>query len=224
VYFDDRYPSDAIAVPGRLAEKLELHGFQILDADGLRNWMIARVEAGAAGSVCILAQDILPDTIAEQADPSCTLRRYLDAGGRVVWLGGWPCHNQGRADGTRTNWNQAGQAKILGISRGDWLDDRPVLTEEGEKWGLSQVIPRTPSGGTVQPTQEVTLVLARVGKHCAASWLKNFNPKYPLSGFLAFSSRYFPCEGELIAELARVAVYGLEGAADSPASPATAHG
>src|SRR5207253_7640647 len=92
-----------------IAHNIQQSGFQILNADQLKDWMTARIERGAAGSVCVFAQDIAPDTVAETPTGECTIRRYLNAGGRIVWVGDVPFFYQGKLGRERINWGCDGQ-------------------------------------------------------------------------------------------------------------------
>ncbi len=68
-----------------LRDWLEAHGYTALDAPGLVRWMTGHISSKQPSSV-VFAQDVLPDSVGRNGAHS-VMRRYLDAGGTVVWLG-----------------------------------------------------------------------------------------------------------------------------------------
>jgi hypothetical protein len=206
VYFDPRYGACWVQAAARIAERLDTKGFTIVDAAQLAAWMRARAAAGAPGSVCVLAQDLFPDTVFESCRPQCTARRYMDAGGRVVQGGVFPFSHRGLPDGEE---RYAGAHAALLGERTD-VPERPELTDEGRAFGLEHV---APSGNQLANAHEVTTVLARVGRFYAAAWLKTYAPAHPGSGLLRVrNARIDGASDAEIEELARVAVHALPGA------------
>ena len=67
-----------------LRDHFEAAGYEILDADQLKTWMDARI-ADQTTSVVVFCKDVVPDTVAEENSADCTLRKYLDAGGKIEW-------------------------------------------------------------------------------------------------------------------------------------------
>jgi len=49
-------------------------------------------------SVVVFCPDIAPDTVVESMSYRCTLRRYLDAGGKIVWYADIPMFYQGHSE------------------------------------------------------------------------------------------------------------------------------
>lgn len=205
VYFDPRYSAAWNQNVPRLAEQLEKRGFTIVDAGQLAAWMRGR----GAGSVCIMALDTFPDTVFESTWPECTARRYLDAGGRIVWAGYIPFAERGLADGRRV-WSPAYAHPQYAVGfRPNYSDapEAPELTDEGRAWGLQ--IPG-PNGNQGADATQVTVVLARLGKFTATSWLKTYNPAVPGSGLLRYRNAGINGSNETdIEELVRVALHGL---------------
>jgi hypothetical protein len=207
VYFDLRYSSAWGRALARLAEQLERKGFALVDADQLAAWMQARALAGAPGSVCVMALDTLPDTVFDSPRPECLPRRYLEAGGRIVWGGQLLFLERGFPDGDR-RWVDAtgGPRRAMPVTRTD-VPEAAALTDEGRAFGLSRL---APTGYQVAAVNEVTTVLARVGRFYAASWLKTFDPRFPGSGLLRLRSDHLDGTSDAeIEELARVALHGL---------------
>ena len=209
VYFDPRYPGEWARGAARIAEQLEKKGFIIVDAAELAAWMRARFGDRAAGSVCVMALDVMPDTVFESVWPDATARRYMDAGGRLVWGGAMPFAARGLPDGTRHYAGGHHSARhVIGFAAhaGD-VPEAPEITDEGRAWGMQLV---GPSGIHVANVADVTVVLARVGRFYAASWIKTYNPAFPGSGLLRYRNNHVYGQNDAeIEDMARVAVYGL---------------
>jgi len=188
-YWDGRYPVNWSGDGVAMRDALAAAGYTILDADELKTWMDARI-ADKAYSVVVFCRDIVPDTIAESASASCTLRRYLDAGGKIVWYADIPFWDLGHADGSKTNWSTGGSTGILGFyaASGAWDAWQVVsLTAAGNKWGLTQTWQSqrpTDPGATANLT-----VLATDNAGNAAGWVKHYVPGDKFRGFVRLWDR-----------------------------------
>ena len=183
LYWDDRYPSAWVRGTS-VRDALESAGYSVLDADALSRWMNIRIQNGEP-SVVVFCQDIAPDTVYEAASWTCTLRKYLDAGGKIVWCGDIPLYYQGHSDGTRTAFGVDGSIGALGFNAagGTWdSGEQVMLTDEGRAWGLTQTWPSArpaPNGGL--------RVLARDSRGQAAAWVKHYLPGDTYCGLVRFS-------------------------------------
>lgn len=95
VYRDKEYPSSWIdekaGSPGKIAEFLEKRGLRIVNAEELRKFMIEGIENDDAYQrFVVFAQDVIPETIAEDYYPNTTIREFLDYGGSILWIGDIP--------------------------------------------------------------------------------------------------------------------------------------
>ncbi len=138
-YWDSNYATawagDGIAV----RDALQAAGYTIVNAAELKTWMDARI-ADKKLSVVIFCRDDVPSTVAETQTADCTIRQYLNAGGKVVWYGDIPFYYQAAAGGGTTNWGTGGSTNILGFNAagGTWDAGQPVtITETGALWGLT---------------------------------------------------------------------------------------
>lgn len=200
-YWDGRYPSAWAGSGEAMRDHLEYAAYQILDADQLKTWMNTRTADGVP-SVVVFCKDIAPDTVVESMSSTCTLRKYLDAGGKIVWYADIPMYYQGHADGTQTVWDVDGAASILGFNAADgsWDSDTRVnFTADGTRWGLTErwSSVRSVSGYGLR-------VLARDGNGQAAAWVKHYVPGDSHGGFVRLFDR--PGEPDLN-DLRRVAEY-----------------
>jgi hypothetical protein len=180
-YWDERYPfnwgGDGVPVRDALAAV----GYTVVNADELKTWMDDRIADGKL-SVVVMCRDSAPDTVAETMDADCTLRKYLDAGGKVVWFSDIPFYYQGHSDGTQTTWGEAGQAGILGLGNlAQWDSWNTVtITDAGAAWGLTA----TWSSLRVEHAGDVDVVLATDNSGNAAAYVKHYAPGSAAQGFV----------------------------------------
>jgi hypothetical protein len=187
-YWDSRYrtnwagQADSVAVRDGLAAA----GYTILNADQLKTWMNARI-ADKKLSVVVFCRDNAPDTVVESVDATCTLRKYLDAGGKIVFYADIPFYDIAHADGTWDNPQTAGASAILGFDNTVVLWDsntQVALTTDGIAWGLTQ------TWASVRPiaATDVT-VLATDAAGNAAAWVRHYLPGDTYRGFVRLWDR-----------------------------------
>ncbi|MHC4310266.1 MAG: hypothetical protein ACYSSN_10000, partial [Planctomycetota bacterium] len=188
-YWDKRYPS-ARWSREVVRDALETLGYTILDADELKAWMDGHI-VDKELSVVVFCQDVVPDTVAETMTSDCTIRRYLDTGGKVVWYSGRPFYYQGTADGNRTTWGSSGATKVLGFnasSEPNFTYEQVTITYSGAKWGLTET---WESCWPISPTiSENVTALATISTGSAAAWVKHYLPGDTYRGFV----RTFDCD------------------------------
>jgi len=207
-YWDGDYPDHWIGAgdAATVRDALEANGYEILDAGQLKTWMDARIADGVA-SVVVFCKDVAPDTVCETNTVECTLRKYLDAGGKIVFYGDIPFYNQGNPGGVETNWATAGSTGILGFNAagGTWDSSNTVtFTDEGIDWGLTE------TWASVRPANPdaVDIILATDDAGNAAAWVKHYVPGDIYGGFVRIWDR-----GNIysVDDLMRVAAYGMGG-------------
>jgi len=183
-YWDSNYGTawagDGIAV----RDALEAAGYEVLDAAALRDWMDARI-ADRKLSVVVMCRDAVPDTIAETQDANCTIRRYLDAGGKVVWYSDIPFYYVTTAGGANTTWGTGGSTNILGFNAagGTWdVGGTVTITDEGVKWGLTDAWTSTRPAAPA-PIENFT-ILASDANGNAPGYVAHFLPGDTFRGFV----------------------------------------
>jgi hypothetical protein len=127
--------------PASLNRYFVARGYETLDARTLGAFLEARV-ADREPSVVVFATDVLPATANDSAPEHALLRRYLDAGGKVVWPGMPPLlfprdPVTGQTGGLASlNWNAT--SRLLGVPHeAAMFDQRGVrATDAGRRWGL----------------------------------------------------------------------------------------
>ncbi len=101
VYFDENYPGawiDKKEWNEKLVEHLKKLEFEEKKAEELRDFMNERLKGKNANkSVVVFSKDMMPDTILSGMNsPDDLIHRYLDAGGRTVWIGDHPFWDKGK--------------------------------------------------------------------------------------------------------------------------------
>jgi hypothetical protein len=183
-YWDPRYPT-CWTGGSEIRNGLEYDGYRILDADQLKTWMQTRI-ADRADSVVVFCQDIAPDTVVETISSRCTLRQYLDAGGKIVWYADIPLYYQGHRDGSRTVLDVQGAMMVLSCDAagGPWDGDGTVtFTDEGQAWGL------TARWQSDRPAIGASSILATDPTGYAAAWVVHYVPGDDHRGFVRFFDR-----------------------------------
>jgi hypothetical protein len=217
VYYDPNYPTCWVS-GSAVRDVLVYDGYELLDADGLRAWMQARL-TNDLPSVVVFSQDIAPDTVAESMSPDCTLRHYLDAAGKVVWYGNMPIYYQGHADSTKTVWDVAGSIAVLGFNAagGPWDSNTEVsITPEGVAWGLTE------TWHSVRPTATGDVdVLALDGAGYPAGWVKHYVPGDTHRGFARVFDRAGTAMTRQSASRCASAAYGWAPTPNGRRSPCT---
>jgi hypothetical protein len=188
-YWDGAYPSAWGGGGDAMRDALQAAGYTILNANELKTWMDGHI-ADKALSVVVFCKDVVPDTVAESMSATCTIRRYLDAGGKMVWFSDWPFYYQGSSDGSRATWGSAGATAVLGFNASSGPNDNNeevVFTGAGIAWGLTQTwTSRRPTSPTI--TNDLT-VLATISGGSAAAWVKHFLPGDSYRGFVRLYDR-----------------------------------
>jgi len=121
VYHDEYYGRAWITKEwtANIVNYLKRQGFYEKNAKEVRDWVKQRIiENDAHRSVIVFSQDIVPKTIMTIKSPSDLIRRYLDASGRIVWIGDHPFWYRGilHEDGGREEiWQTDIHYGMLGV-------------------------------------------------------------------------------------------------------------
>jgi regulation of enolase protein 1 (concanavalin A-like superfamily) len=205
-YWDSRYPTAWAGTGEGTRDALAAAGYEILNADQLKTWMTDRI-ADRKLSVVVFVKDAAPDTVVETLSSVCTLRRYLEAGGKVVWYADIPFYYQGSAAGASTTWGDNGATGVLGFNTSSAPRDSGstcAFTPAGVAWGLTRTWtsqrPLLPS-----VTTNVT-ILARDNNGNAAAWVKHYLPNDKFRGFVRFRDTSGQADVEDIIRLAEYAL------------------
>ncbi len=182
-YWDSAYGSAWAGAGTAVRDGLEAAGYRVVDAEELKQWMDDRIADGKL-SVAVMCRDAAPDTVAESMDANCTIRRYLDAGGKVVWYSDIPFYYQGSTGGN-TTWGDAGSQNVLGMAGSSAprdTYDEVTITAEGIAWGLTETWEsRRP---TLPDAWDNLTILAVDDAGNAAGWVAHYLPGDTFRGFV----------------------------------------
>ncbi len=208
-----------------IADYFKGKGYQVLDANQLKSFMEARIQDRKA-SVIIFANDVVPETVVpldannvmgrgEDWGVSWNLLvKYLNHGGKIVYLADWPAYYVALTDGGRTGGSDVRASVILNywFTRWGYHDvNQPVqITEEGKKWGLTK--PWNSLRGVAATDVDVVLALAAPGN--AAGRVKYYTFGRPGSGLVFLYDKVLGAgefDDEDLAQIQKVAEYFPEG-------------
>jgi len=123
VYHDETYPT--CWIDGRYSSLIASHfnqnGFRILDAVQLREFILDAIDKGISHTrIVLFSQDIIPDTICEEAHSNTLFRQFLDNGGNAIWLGDIPLFYIGTKNAvgpsqSQQAWRSGAPVYMLGI-------------------------------------------------------------------------------------------------------------
>jgi hypothetical protein len=219
-YYDTRYATGWAGDGTATKDALVVAGYTALNADELKTWMQDRIK-DKKYSVVVFCQDMAPDTVCETQSNTCTLRKYLDAGGKIVWYSDIPFYYQAHATGVNDTWGDNGAVNVLTIGAVNlWDSGNTVkITATGAKWGL------TKTWSSARPIAASTAnieVLATDNAGNAAAWVKHFVAKDKFRGFVRFYDTAAGQASISIADIIRVAEYvGNKASNPDPANGAT---
>jgi outer membrane protein assembly factor BamB len=178
VYWDSSF-ARAATIPGHqvIRDWFRDRDYQVVDATELATF-ISHHLTDRAPSVVVLATDHLPSSIASPAD-SALLRRYLEAGGRVVDPGIapllWP-RDVATGDRDLKDINRAAPARLLGVTfEGGNFDPNGTssISPAGRRLGMSVGWMST---WAADPAS-VTEVLATDEMGLASAWVRRYGTK-----------------------------------------------
>lgn len=187
----------------RFARHFEERGFEALDTAGLRSFLEARV-ADRVPSVVVFGMDAVPGSVADpEAPASSLLRRYLEAGGKVVWPGFAPLVVVRDSTGRVTGIDRARPAALLGVDHAAFDTDRygSTITPAGERWGLETTFVASP--GVHADAPSTVLALDETGR--ASAWVRSYGGAEG-TGFVLVPPTLDP---RRLAEVQRVAEHGV---------------
>jgi hypothetical protein len=183
----DRGAPDSIAAA--LADQLVARGYTRVDDDGLVAALTAAVADNQPTTAVFASDDLPPSAVKEPLDQSL-LRRFLAAGGKVVWTGVppllWPRDSAGRRIPSLKAITWERPAELLGVGHAATMFDRRVVraTAAGKRWGLTG---RWRDSWAVD-AREVSEVLGVDDWGLAAAWVRTYGGP-PGTGFVRVSAQ-----------------------------------
>jgi outer membrane protein assembly factor BamB len=173
-----------LSTHAEMRDYLAARGYEVLGSDGLRRFMETHA-ADRVPSVVVFAMDHVPASVAAPGAETVLFRRYLDAGGKVVWTGIppliWPRDPKTGDAGDYSRIDRESTRRLLGVdhARSNFDGYGATATAEGLRWGLSGW---WESNWSVEPSQ-VSETLALDDNGLAGAWVKNYGGP-PGTGFV----------------------------------------
>ncbi len=163
-------------------------GYSVLDDAGLVQFL-GQTQL-APHSTLVMASDRLPDDAVGEPVEDSAVRRYLAAGGRMIWLGVPPAAVVFDPQTDKpVRFDRSRSERLLGVLQGGGSGDRLGVraTPEGRRWGL----PDWWIGGLSVPAEAVTTILGRDESGRASAWIQTYGPSQG-SGFVRLWGREEP--------------------------------
>jgi len=182
VYYDSTAAGRPFVGGGRLAfEYFRGVGYEPLDADSLASFLTARIADGMP-SVVVFATDVLPNVAAPTASDSVLLRRYLNAGGKVVWTGEPIGAIVRDSAGRLLGMNPRRTESLIGVPMGtmDFDHNAAYPTEVGRRWGIDRFF----RGDYPIAITDAIQPLAIDELGTTTAWVRVYRPDRPGSGFV----------------------------------------
>jgi eukaryotic-like serine/threonine-protein kinase len=174
VFFDSTVVGSAIFTSDLLRGFLSRRGYEPLDTASLAQFLSERVR-DRVPSVVVFAMDYLPRSVAPLAADTVLFRRYLEARGKIVWVGTppllWPQPDSGRR--TLKDVDRAATARLVGVrhERGTFdLIGVAKVTPQARHLGL----PEWWLDNWGANPEDVSMVLAEDEWGLAAAWVKRY--------------------------------------------------
>ncbi len=211
VFYDSTPERQAYGPGARMArEYFQTRGYELLSAESLARFMAARV-ADSLPSAIVFAIDVLPASVAPDDSDTALVRRYLNAGGKIVWAGPPPALRHD-AQGNITAFQRARMDSLLGVPATALRGDRDVVRPDasGLAWGIDRWFPGIypiAAGGMTQP-------LALDAEGLTSAWVRVYRPDRPGSGFVQLWG--MGASYERLPAMRAVAEYGLLRRAHAP--------
>jgi len=182
VFYDSTLGGNAFAKGGALAfAYFRDLGYQPLGADSLAAFLNARI-ADSVPSAVVFATDVLPSNVAPTPSDTTLFRRYLNAGGKVVWIGGPIDVFVHDSTGQLVGFEVKRMADLLGISV-DSLDFNEYTahpTDAGRRWGIDRAL----RGATPMARSAVSEALAVDETGMTTAWVRHYRTDRLWSGFV----------------------------------------
>jgi hypothetical protein len=218
VYYDSTADRRPFVGGGRLAfEYFRGVGYEPLDADSLARFLAERIADGVP-SVVVFATDVLPNVVAPAAADTVLLRRYLNAGGKVVWTGEPIGALVRDSTGRPLGMNPRRTESLIGVPMGTMEFDNQVAapTEVGRRWGIDRFF----RGDFPIAVSDAIRSLATDELGKTTAWVRVYRPDRPGSGFVQLWG--LGATADRLPLVRAAAEYGLRRRASTGSSPSPA--
>lgn len=121
VYYDEKYPSHWISpdVAKHITSLLESMGFEVIDADETKKLMEKAIATTPREEIVIVfSQDVIPEKLVDNPSAptiNSLIRRFLNNGHSIVWLGDVPLLHIGFNNGEKRTLTNSVVQQVLGL-------------------------------------------------------------------------------------------------------------
>ena len=179
-------------------------GYEVLTSATVVDWLTART-ADRAPSAVVFPTNFLPTPLAGPDRANGPFRRYLDSGGKVIWVGDYPplqliVHGHD-ITGAEIRWDDS--SKLIGVSLKGALNNEfgnNQVTPAGRDWGLTDWW----LGAWDLPLSNEITPLSLDDRNYAGAWVKNYGGA-PGTGFVYIGIRNW--NSEMLHQVALVSEY-----------------
>jgi hypothetical protein len=179
-------------------------GYQVLSADSLDAFLNARISDGAP-SVVVFATEWYRRGPLPPVTDTILFRRYLVAGGKIVWPGRPLAFDVRDSSGTPIGMNPREPERLLGVPFNgvSFSEHAAMPTPTGRQWGIDRWV----RGGFGIPPGAATHALTLDETGLATAWVKSFRADRPGSGYVQLWG--FGAAPDRLEMIRQVAEYGL---------------
>ncbi len=198
-----------LVVDPKLTPYLCERGFERLDSAGLFTFLNDRINDGNP-SVVVFSLPLIPSNMVGDVPGEGMIRKYLESGGKIVWMGDIPNFYEPDQSGNFKRDASVG-SQLLEV---DFNSPRESgnyyskVTQEGLDWGLPPWI--TTTNSTVSPDDEIIpFAYDEYGR--ISLWKKSFHTR-PGSGFVSIRTWGWnvPIKDKDLEFIYSMAIYGLQ--------------
>lgn len=218
IFCDNRYDTNWVKNIDSIYSFFVARDFKKMNAEELLDWMKNVTEKQKAyGTVCMFPGGVIPASILKYGqNKSCfkfinlkksLLRKYMNAGGRVIWMGDATLYAIQDSSGPVTG-SKNHQQDIAGIETSQkifyGINKSPSITEQGKKWGLKSFY------ACERPVDLNSVTISFTGipsGNASQIFLKTLNPHYPLSGLISFPMQIEGKNQALLNDIYRLSLY-----------------
>jgi eukaryotic-like serine/threonine-protein kinase len=219
VYLPRNLKDNPLFADKKIAPYLQENGFNRLDTISLQKFMLNRIADGKK-SVVVFAHQYIPREIAGKDPESGLLKKYMERGGKIIWMGQFPNFWEVDKEMNVVGYDITYASALLGIRfdvNMDFGSYYASATKEGKEWGLPDKF-STQGSSISSESKVIPLSLNEFGR-IADFWKPFSNDNY--SGFVSYMSwTYMPITNAELEVIKKLAEKGLEKSGNTEAGNA----
>jgi eukaryotic-like serine/threonine-protein kinase len=209
VYLPTDLKDNQLFADKKIGPYLQENGFRRLDTINLKDFMVKRIADGKK-SVVVFAHQYIPKNVSGKDAESGLLKKYMERGGKIVWLGYFPNYWKTDKEFNIVGYDTTYASELLEIKFDVNMDFGSYFakaTAEGKQWGFPENF-RTQGSSIASTSKVIPLSLNEFGR--IADFQKPFS-KDNFSGFISYMSwTYMPITAKELEMIKSLAEKGIE--------------